>query len=246
MSPLRAEVRYVVLADVLRREVAALAPNTVLPTEQQLTKRFGVSRVTVRRALGLLERSGLVSRQRGRGTSVSPPKVVRTLSPVLTIDEDLRQQGAKAETQFLRFDRSTSPPDFVRARLALPTGASVGVLALLRLVDDRIIAYDERYLPPAIAERFDPVAIQTGPVSEIVQELAGARVTGLDWEIEIVPCSSEIAPYLRLTPGVLVVCSTASEYLDDGRPILLTVMSYRIDRVKLRYSGHYVVDPPGG
>ena len=74
---LRSSPRYLAVMEALRAEVVAAAPNTILSTEQQLARRFGVSRLTLRRALGLLERSGLVSRQRGRGTIVSPPKVSR-------------------------------------------------------------------------------------------------------------------------------------------------------------------------
>jgi GntR family transcriptional regulator len=77
--------RYLAVMEALRAEIAAAAPNTILATEQQLARRFGVSRLTLRRALGVLERSGLVSRQRGRGTSVSPPKISRLLAPLYTL-----------------------------------------------------------------------------------------------------------------------------------------------------------------
>ena len=63
--------RYVNVATVLEGEISRLAPNSLLPTEVQLARRFGVSRITVRGALDVLERSGLVSRLRGRGTIVS-------------------------------------------------------------------------------------------------------------------------------------------------------------------------------
>ena len=77
----RSAPRYLAVTEALRAEITAASPNTLLPTEQQLARRFGVSRLTLRRALGLLERSGLVSRQRGRGTTVSPTKIRRLLAP---------------------------------------------------------------------------------------------------------------------------------------------------------------------
>ena len=61
--------RYLDVASMLQEEIGVLAPNSLLPTEQQLAKRFGVSRITVRGALDLLERSGSVTRLRGRGTA---------------------------------------------------------------------------------------------------------------------------------------------------------------------------------
>ena len=74
---LEKEARYLLVADALRHRIETQDPNSLLPAEHALAQQFGVSRVTIRRALGLLERSGLVSRERGRGTTVNPPKITR-------------------------------------------------------------------------------------------------------------------------------------------------------------------------
>ena len=90
--------RYLDVAGVLQEEINLLAPNSLLPTEQQLARRFGVSRITVRGALDLLEKSGLVSRLRGRGTTVSPPKITRRFAPLQSFEQDLASQGIEFET----------------------------------------------------------------------------------------------------------------------------------------------------
>ena len=74
MTPARP--RYVVIAQTLENEVKGLSPNSLLPTEDQMARRFSVSRITIRSALELLENSGLISRLRGRGTIVSPKKLI--------------------------------------------------------------------------------------------------------------------------------------------------------------------------
>lgn len=225
---------YLEVAEALEAQVQALAPNSLLPTEQQLARRFHVSRVTVRRALGLLEQSGRVSRQRGRGTVVSPPKITRRIVPACPIEQDLREQGLKLETSVLEYQPSADPPEYVRTRLRLRAGESVGFLSLLRAVDDRVICHDRRYLPPALATRFDPRMLEGQPVSEFLQELAGKRITLVDWETDITPGPQEVARALGITPGVLVVTSTFTAYFDDGEPLEAGVMAYRIDRVRFR------------
>jgi DNA-binding GntR family transcriptional regulator len=152
----RSAPRYLAVTEALRAEITAASPNTLLPTEQQLARRFGVSRLTLRRALGLLERSGLVSRQRGRGTTVSPTKIRRLLAPLYTLEEDLRQQGLKLETRVLRYETNTEPPESVREELQLRRRSRVAVVELLRLVDGQVIAHDRAWVPTALAARFRP------------------------------------------------------------------------------------------
>jgi GntR family transcriptional regulator len=223
--------------------LAGLPPNTLLPTEQQLARRYGVSRVTVRQALSVLERAGLLSRQRGRGTIVSPPKVVRSLAPVTTMEEDLGRQGVKLETRVLEFERCRPTPADVQALLGPGRPILIGFLTLLRLVDDRVIAYDRSYFPTALAARLDPESLGDRPVLEIVRELAGSPSAFVDWEIEIGPAPREAAARLGITPRLPVVVSTSTLWKDDGNLIIRTERFYRIDRVKFRHSTRYPATP---
>jgi GntR family transcriptional regulator len=234
--------RYLAVTDALRADVVAAAPNTILPTEQQLARRFGVSRPTLRRALGLLERSGLVSRQRGRGTIVSPPKVTRSLAPLYTIEEDARQQGIKLETRILRYEPALAPPAHIRERLGLGARGRVAFLALLRLVDGRIIAVDHAHLPARLVAGFQPEEVGERPLLEVLREQTGIRIGRLDWEIEIQPSSPEVAAALGITPGVLVVASRTTAYAVDGAPVSRSERCYRIDRVKFQFATQYAPD----
>ena len=85
--------RYVTIAQELARQLNELGPNTLLPTENDLAAEFGVSRMTVRAALHMLEQNGSVTRVRGRGTIANPRKIVRNAFPMTTIEQDFRQQG---------------------------------------------------------------------------------------------------------------------------------------------------------
>jgi GntR family transcriptional regulator len=223
--------RYVAVLDALRAEIAAAPPRTILATEQQLARRFAVSRLTLRRALGVLERSGLVSRQRGRGTIVSPPKISRLLAPLYTLEEDLRRQGLKLETRVLRYEPAAEPPDSVRERLQLRRRSRVAVVELLRLVDDQVIAHDRAYVPTPLAARFQPEEVGD-PLLEVLRDRARVRLGRLEWEIEILPSAPEVARALGITSGVLVVASRATAYSRDGMPVSRSERCYRIDRVK--------------
>ncbi|MEQ9564231.1 MAG: GntR family transcriptional regulator, partial [Pseudomonadales bacterium] len=134
--------RYVSIAEILESEVKELAPNSLLPTEDQMAKRFEVSRITVRAALELLENSGLISRLRGRGTIVSPKKIVRNFSPFLGFEADMHSQGIDFVTKVLSFEKSMIAPVRITQQLELPDNSRVGRISLIRLVNDQVICQD--------------------------------------------------------------------------------------------------------
>ena len=85
---------YVQLREVLRQDIRdrGLRPGDRLPTEDDLERRYGVSRSTIRQAMGDLAAEGVVRRFQGRGTFVGTPKIQHT--PVLaSFSELLRSQG---------------------------------------------------------------------------------------------------------------------------------------------------------
>lgn len=241
MADATVELRYLNYAEILRSEILELPPNTVLPTEQQLADRFGTSRVTLRRAMDLLEQAGLVSRQRGRGTVVSPPKLTRMLPPLTTIEEDCIRQRRRLQTKICRFEPKFAPPDYVQERLRLKQNQSVGFLELTRFVDDRVVSFEQRFLPPNIAHRFDPDALQSQPFIEIVRKIAPAPCETVDWELDVVPALRETAAALGTTPGVLIIETTSAEYVKNGAPILVSRTWYRIDRVAFKAGGSWIV-----
>ncbi len=212
-----------------------LAPNSLLPTEQQLAKRFGVSRVTVRVALDLLERNGLVSRLRGRGTIVSPPKITRRFFPWYSFEQDLSEQGIEFETRILSYEPQSSPPEFIRQRLELAPDSTAGFLSLVRLVDDRIVCHERRHYPPEFAARFKPNLVEDHDASKVIEDLVGSRIAEIDWESEIISAAGEVAAALNIAPRSLVVANTYTWHREGGGAIEAGVISYRIDRCKFKY-----------
>jgi len=228
--------RYADIANRLEREISSLGPNSLLATEEQLAQRFSVSRVTVRSALDLLERSGLVSRLRGRGTVVSPPKVTRRFSPLYSFEKDLSSQGIKFTTKILSYsEKITSAPDEIRQRLEIPRNAHVGHISLVRIVDDRIVCHSDRYFPTRIARKLEPKEIETRDAADILEEAVGEPIVGVNWESEIVPVSADIAAALEVASRTLVFANTYTWRIADGTPAEAGVVSYRIDRCKFKY-----------
>ncbi|MDM0035854.1 GntR family transcriptional regulator [Variovorax sp. J22P271] len=104
--------RYLQVADVLRQRIARglWSQGHRLPSLEELGAEFGVARVTMRQAIDLLARDGLVSPQQGRGTFVTGrPANERWLNVVTTLDE-LARMYRDTEPQIVNIDESTTAP----------------------------------------------------------------------------------------------------------------------------------------
>jgi len=227
--------RYVAIAETLESEVQALAPNSLLPTEDQMAKRFEVSRITVRAALELLENSGLITRLRGRGTIVSPKKLIRNFSPFLGFEADMTHQGIDFTTKVLSFEKSIAAPAKIARQLELPEDSRVGRISLIRLVNDQVICHDHRYYPEAIAKKINPKNAESKTCSGIVQSAAGTKIRRVHWDSEILSSTQDVAAALGIANRTLVFTSNYIWYAKDRVPIETGLVSYRIDRCKFRF-----------
>ncbi|MEB3367430.1 GntR family transcriptional regulator [Saccharopolyspora mangrovi] len=90
--------KYRQVADQLKADIASgeYGPGAQLPTEPELGERFGVSRTTVREAIGTLSDEGLVTIEHGRGVFVTPPKVVKRLDSRDRLSRARRQENKGA------------------------------------------------------------------------------------------------------------------------------------------------------
>jgi len=113
LLPLYEQVRHSILAGI---ESGQFAEGSFLPAEPELMSLYGVSRITLRRAIGDLCADGRLQRQQGRGTVVMPSKVRQTLVSLSGFSETMDGLGRKAGHRVLsRKDDADAPA--IRDRL---------------------------------------------------------------------------------------------------------------------------------
>ena len=113
LLPLYEKVRRAILAGI---ESGQFAEGGFLPPEPELMSLYGVSRITLRRAIGELCKDGRLLRQQGRGTVVMPAKVRQTLVSLSGFSETMDGLGRKAGHRILsRQDNPDAP--LIRDRL---------------------------------------------------------------------------------------------------------------------------------
>lgn len=139
---------YVAIAASLRDriELDELAPHTLLPSERELCDEFGVSRMTARHALTLLENEGAVYRRPPRGTFVAEPRVTFRIG---SFSDEITRVGRHPGAQVLWAEEQDASP-VVADALHLASPARVNALQRLRYADAEAIAIETTYFSAAL------------------------------------------------------------------------------------------------
>jgi GntR family transcriptional regulator len=158
---------YLVLRDQISR--GAIGVGQGLPTEHSLGEQFGVSRITVRRALQDLADQGYVERRHGRGTFVLDRPQTAAPSPTLTVMDGLRKAALETKAEVLEL-ASRKPPPSIADALGLEEGARA--LYVLRLRRDKSsrepLMVTEGWLPSRFADVVNKRALASRALFEIL------------------------------------------------------------------------------
>src|SRR5882672_8337214 len=171
--------RYQEIADELRARIQRGEPATGarLDTQRQLATSFGVTLMTLRQALEVLERENLIERRHGLGTFVAAPSIDYDILQLRRFAGDLSAQGEQVTTRLLG-SAFVAGERRVTAALGLARGARVLAVERLRLVDDRPLSLQRSFLPSRLGEEVARADLALTPLAQILEFKLGVVVTG--------------------------------------------------------------------
>jgi len=223
---------YYQLRQLLERAVAdrVLAAGDQIPTEASLCERYDVSRTVVRQALSDLERTGLVTRLKGKGTFVAQPKVSEFVAQSLTsLHEDLSARGERLETKVLRLEAEPVSPH-VAAMLQLPESEQIVLLERLRFLRSEPLVVTTAYMPYSICARILELDMSDRSLFETYEQELGLKLHRGSRAMEARAATTEIAHHLGVPEGSPILAFSGVTYLDDGRPVEYFIGLHRGDR----------------
>ena len=224
--------RHEQLSDWLRERLAAgeYAAHDQLPSEHDLGELFGVSRITVRRALGTLENEGLIYRRQGLGSFAAPPKLPQGLVRLTDFAQDMERAGLAATSRVLFHGQSPAPPP-AAAALNVAEGALVVRLDRLRLGNGDPIAVDRTWLPPFYAQFLDGRNLAEETIYGILERDYDIPVVRARYRIEATVAGPEEAGALEVPEGAALLLLERVSYTAADRPVYYQRRYYRADRV---------------
>jgi GntR family transcriptional regulator len=240
--PLYYQIRQHLL-DEIRSGV--LTPGQPIPSEQELSAKLSVSRMTARQAVKSLCDEGLVYAERGKGTFVSGIKQEKNVSQLLSFTEEMKMHGARVQSRVLSFKAVPSDTE-VAAIFRLRPGAKVLRLKRVRLANSETMGVETSYLP---FDRFANLLKAFDGQASLYQTLAeryGVQMASADEVAEAGLASAQDARLLGIRAGSPVFLFTRISYLKNGRPTEFVRSVYRGDRFKIVNRLRHQMQPNSG
>jgi GntR family transcriptional regulator len=203
---------FMVLRDQITRGL--YSPGDLIPKEDELCSRFGVSRITVRRAVSDLEQLGLVAKHPGRGTFVRVDSRVSRPAATLNLIESLSKQARDTEVQVLQVEVAHAPPAIARQLQLRNTERAVHA-SRLRLAHGTPLMVTDAWVPEHIGKHVTASELKKRALFEILLG-EGIRFGRVVQEVTAVAADPYHAGLLDTDIGAPLLRLTRLIY-DEGR-----------------------------
>jgi DNA-binding GntR family transcriptional regulator len=223
---------YIDVATEIRSRIikGSLAPGSRLPSLSEFVGQFGVSAITIRRALGELMHEGLIEGHQGLGVFVKArPKIHRVLAgdPNSTIGDEIERAGFKPRLVEIGFGQIKAT-DEIASRLKVAAGSNIFRHQKVTYADEEPVALHTLYMRTKLGQ-----ALRDELSHLFIFKLLEDRklsIANLKCEFSAVPLSEEQARIFRLQPGQPMMRVDYTHLDKDGAALLLGQTICRADR----------------
>lgn len=207
--------QYREVAEDIRRKIidGELKPSEKLKTERALSEEYGVSRVTVRRALKVLEEERLVRRVQGSGTYVNPASL-RRIPVMIDYTGSMKNHAPSLERKVMKAVQSY-PDTEIAALLNISEEDIILATERIDYSSGEAIAFDKGYLPIQYAQKLTDRELQEVSFLEVWSKISGFDITSCNQNIEAILATEECVEYLKVEPGSPILKSTETYYAKE-------------------------------
>jgi GntR family transcriptional regulator len=232
--------RYHRIAEALRERirVGELASGARLDNQRQLAKSFGVTLMTLRQALELLEREHLITRRHGLGTFVAAPSIDYDILQLRRFAGDLSAKGEHVATRLLG-TRFAAADRRVAEALRLAGRPRVLVIERLRLVDEHPMSLQRSFLPSPLGDEVIRADLALTPLHQVLEFKLGVVITRASETVSAVRLGRREARDLGCRAGEPAFESERVSYDTGGVPVVFDRVFIPGDRFRITRELHY-------
>lgn len=228
---------YAQLESILRHQISegALKPGDLVPSEAELGRQYGISRITVRAALDNLTKAGLLERQAGRGTFVRASGEEQW-GCIGSFTEQMLRAGRVPKTKLLKLEVRHDVTEFSKA-LGLKAKEDLVLIERLRLVDGNPAALVRTYIPhrfvPGISRKHFASTGREQSILYILERHFGLLLDEGEETTAPVCLVEPEATLLGLKEGSPVISKSCLIHNNQGEPLLLEQAFWCVPQTEL-------------
>lgn len=208
-------------------------PHDRLPSQRALAEEYGLSHMTVRRAINELKHEGFIRAQQGRGLFVAESKQEAELGPLFGFTEDMALRGMTASSRVLAA-KIVNASTMLAHTLKVVVDAPLIHLKRLRLADNEPMAIQSAYLPHGLCPGLLDHDLERRSLFEVLRDNYGLHLADSESAAGAELASEEEAELLKLTLPAALLVTEQITYIDSGQPVEYVRSLYRGDRYRLR------------
>ncbi|MFW6298549.1 MAG: GntR family transcriptional regulator [Bacillota bacterium] len=206
--------KYLELVEALEAMIDQLGHNEMIPSERDLSKRFGMSRMTVRKAVDYLVERNKLYRVRNKGTFTADEKLYKRMDSFVGFTREVREAGGVPSTELIEYSLKAAG-DKIAQKLQIDPEDKVYKVIRLRKKNGVPLMIDESYFPKAIVPLSETVVKES--VYDYIQTTLKLSIAQAKQKIFATFASETYQKYLEIGPYTPVIHLELTGYLSDGR-----------------------------
>lgn len=226
---------YAQIKETLRRHIVdgTWKEHARIPSEHELMASFGVSRITVRKALSDLTHEKLIFKVPGKGAFVAKPMPFQELARLQGLGEAMSSLGFATHNRVVSIN--TVAADAATAeKLGVPPGSPFTEIKRVRHVNREPISLDVTYVRRTLGERLAREDLATRDIFVIIENDYGIALGHADLTLDAIAASAGIAALLRVPVGTAILRIERLTWSAEGEPLDFEYLYCRGDAFRFR------------
>lgn len=226
---------HIQLENIIRRKIEEEEwhTNFNIPSENELSKIYGVSRMTVRSVFNRLVDAGLLYRVSGKGTFVSEPKIVSRPLSQMGIREQLEQMGYEIATKLVSIEKIVAPMKIAK-ELKLNKNLLVYEIKRIRYVKGEPFSFHTSYVPVSLCSNLETMDLENIQLCDILEKEYKYEIVKIIETLESVTATPDEGSMLLLKGPTPLLLLGDTVWTHGDIPIEYSKVLFRGDKIKLR------------
>ncbi len=196
--PLYHQLKDIFLKKILNNEWKDL----MIPSESELCKQYQISRITVRQALGALEKEGYIIKKQGKGSFASIPKIEQNLPDFYSFTDEFKKNGYSPISKVLEFSIKAVEKDIASKMKLGEDEKQVYFFKRLRYADHILMAIESTYLPASLFPNLKKEDLEKKSLYDIMRDNYGIIPISADQYFKAVMLNKDECQYFGIGKSI--------------------------------------------